>query len=42
MVSLVRLIRVGRRLAVGEAQIYSDGVEDMVALAIANYALPNR
>ena len=27
MVSLVRLIRLGRRLAVGEAQIYSDGVD---------------
>jgi uncharacterized protein (TIGR00369 family) len=42
LVSSVRLIRVGRRLAVGEAQIYSEGVEDMVALAIANYALPSR
>ena len=42
LVSSVRLIRVGRRLAVGEAQIHSDGAEDMVALAIANYALPNR
>jgi uncharacterized protein (TIGR00369 family) len=42
LVSLVRLIRVGRRLAVGEAQLFSDGVEDMVALAIASYALPSR
>lgn len=42
LVSSVRLIRVGRRLAVGEAQIHSDGSEDMVALAIANYALPSR
>ena len=42
LVSSVRLIRVGRRLAVGEAQIHSDGAEDMVALAIANYALPSR
>jgi acyl-coenzyme A thioesterase PaaI-like protein len=42
MVSCVRLIRVGRRLAVGEAQLYSDGVDDMVAHAIATYALPYR
>lgn len=42
MVSVVRLIRVGRRLAVGEAQIFSDGAADMVAHAIATYALPAR
>lgn len=42
MISSVRLIRLGRRLAVGEAQLYSDGVEDMVAHAIATYALPSR
>jgi uncharacterized protein (TIGR00369 family) len=40
LVSLVRLIRLGRRLAVGEAEIYSDGEPDMVAHAIATYALP--
>ena len=33
------LIRLGRRLAVGEAEIYSDGMPDMVAHAIATYAL---
>lgn len=42
LVSVVRLIRLGRRLAVGEAQIFSDGVPDMVAHAIATYALPNK
>ena len=42
MIATVRLIRLGRRLAVGEAQIYSDGVPDMVAHAIATYALPTR
>lgn len=42
MIASVRLIRLGRRLAVGEAQLYSDGVEDMVAHAIATYALPSR
>jgi uncharacterized protein (TIGR00369 family) len=40
MVSSVSLIRLGRRLAVGEARLYSDGVADMVAHAIATYALP--
>jgi uncharacterized protein (TIGR00369 family) len=40
LVSVVRLMRLGRRLAVGEAQIFSDGVPDMVAHAIATYALP--
>jgi len=42
LVATVRLIRLGRRLAVGEAQIYSDGMPDMVAHAIATYALPTR
>jgi acyl-coenzyme A thioesterase PaaI-like protein len=36
----VRLLRLGRRLAVGEAEIMSDGSPDMVAHAIATYALP--
>ena len=42
MVSSVSLIRLGRRLAVGEAGIYSDGMSDMVAHAIATFALPAR
>ncbi len=42
MISSVRLIRVGRRLAVGEAQLYSEGTADMVAHATATYALPPR
>jgi uncharacterized protein (TIGR00369 family) len=36
----VRLLRLGRRLAVGEAEIISEGSPDMVAHAIATYALP--
>ena len=40
LVARVRLIRLGRRLAVGEAQIFSDGSPDMVAHATASYALP--
>jgi len=42
LVSAVRLIRLGRRLVVGEAEIYSDSVPTMVAHAIATYALPSR
>ena len=42
LVGEVRLIRLGRRLAVGEVEIYSDGMPDMVAHAIATYALPAR
>ena len=42
MVASVSLLRLGRRLAVGEARLYSDGVADMVAHAIATYALPAR
>src|SRR5262249_8453729 len=41
LLAVVRLIRLGRRLAVGEAEIYSEGQPDMVAHAIATYALPN-
>ena len=36
----VKLLRLGRRLAVGEVEIYSEGAGDMVAHAIASYALP--
>ena len=41
LVARVHLIRLGRRLAVGEVEIHSDGVADMVAHAIATYALPD-
>jgi uncharacterized protein (TIGR00369 family) len=41
MTAHVRLIRLGRRLAVGEAQLFSDGLPDMAAHAIATYALPS-
>jgi uncharacterized protein (TIGR00369 family) len=42
MTAHVRLIRLGRRLAVGEAELMSDGAPDLVAHAIATYALPAR
>jgi uncharacterized protein (TIGR00369 family) len=38
----VTLVRLGRRLAVGEVEIHSHGIPEMVAHAIANYALPAR
>src|SRR5215510_9426635 len=41
LIACVRLLRLGRRLAVGEAQLFSDGVADLVAHAIATYAVPN-
>lgn len=37
----VELIRLGRRLAVAEVEVYAQGVPDMVAHAIANYSLPS-
>jgi uncharacterized protein (TIGR00369 family) len=40
LIAEVRLIRLGRRLAVGEVEIYSDGGTDMVAHAIGSYAVP--
>jgi uncharacterized protein (TIGR00369 family) len=40
LVANVRLLRLGRRLAVGEVEIFSDGSTEMVAHAIATYALP--
>jgi uncharacterized protein (TIGR00369 family) len=42
MVAAAKLIRLGRRSAVGEVELYSDGVPEMVAHATANYALPPR
>jgi len=41
LIASVRPLRVGRRLAVGEAQLCSDGAADLVAHAIATYALPS-
>jgi uncharacterized protein (TIGR00369 family) len=40
LLASVRLLRIGRRLAVGEVELYSEGVPEMVAHAIATYALP--
>jgi uncharacterized protein (TIGR00369 family) len=40
MIAHVRIIKLGRRLAVGEIELYSEGAEDMVAHATATYAIP--
>jgi len=40
LIASVRLIRLGRRLAVGEVEIHPESGADMVAHAIATYALP--
>lgn len=39
MTAIARLIRLGRRTAVGEVELYSEGAAAMVAHATANYAL---
>lgn len=42
LIAETRLIKLGKRLAVGEVQIYSEGDEDMVAHATATYSIPPR
>ena len=40
LVGRAKLMRLGRRLAVGEVALYSDGVEEMVAHATGTYSIP--
>ena len=40
LVAEVELVKVGRRLIIGEAELYSMGVDEMVAHAMATYAMP--
>jgi uncharacterized protein (TIGR00369 family) len=40
MIGEVRLHKIGRRLAMGEVALYSDGEEDLAAHATSTYALP--
>ena len=42
LIAEVRLIKLGKRLAVGEVEIYSDGEEEMVAHATSTYSIPPR
>ncbi|GEK73735.1 MULTISPECIES: PaaI family thioesterase [Halomonas] len=41
LIANARLLKLGRRLAVGEVQLFSDGEEAPVALVTATYALPD-
>jgi uncharacterized protein (TIGR00369 family) len=40
LIAEARLIKLGKRLAVGEVEIYSDGEDEMVAHATATYSIP--
>ncbi|QTF92657.1 PaaI family thioesterase [Halomonas sp. BM-2019] len=42
ILATARLLKLGRRLAVGEVQLFSAGDEEPVALVTATYALPDR
>ncbi|MBB3141370.1 PaaI family thioesterase [Halomonas sp. THAF12] len=41
LIANARLLKLGRRLAVGEVQLFSDGEEEPVALVTATYVLPD-
>ncbi len=40
LIAEARLIKLGKRLAVGEVEIYSDGEDEMVSHATATYSIP--
>jgi uncharacterized protein (TIGR00369 family) len=40
LIAEARLIKLGKRLVVGEVEIYSEGDDDMVAHATATYSMP--
>jgi uncharacterized protein (TIGR00369 family) len=40
LIAEVKLIKLGKRLAVGEVEIYCDGEDEMVAHATATYSIP--
>ena len=40
LIAQARLLKLGKRLAVGEVDIYSDGSEEMVAHATMTYSIP--
>ncbi|MFC4174258.1 PaaI family thioesterase [Microvirga sp. GCM10011540] len=42
LVAECRLLKLGKRLAVGEASIYSEGGEDLVCHATGTYSIPDR
>ena len=42
LIGKARLIKLGKRLAVGEVALYSDGESEMVAHATGTYSIPDR
>jgi len=42
LIGKARLIKLGKRLAVGEVALYSDGESEMVAHATGTYSIPSR
>lgn len=42
VVARARLLKLGKRLAVGEVSIYSDGSDELVAHVTATYSIPPR
>jgi uncharacterized protein (TIGR00369 family) len=42
LIAEAKLIKLGKRLAVGDVAIYSDGEEEMVAHATSTYSIPPR
>jgi len=40
ILGVCRLMKVGRSLAVGEVDLYSEGIDDPVAHAVGTYAIP--
>jgi uncharacterized protein (TIGR00369 family) len=42
LIGKAKLMKLGRRLAVGEVALYSEGESDMVAHAIGTYSIPGR
>jgi uncharacterized protein (TIGR00369 family) len=42
LIGKARLIKLGKRLAVGEVSLYSDGESEMVAHATGTYSIPSR
>jgi uncharacterized protein (TIGR00369 family) len=40
LIAKARLIKLGKRLAVGDVEIYSEGEEEMVAHATSTYSIP--
>lgn len=41
VIAEVKLLRVGKRSAVAECQLFSDGSDDLVAHGVAGYAIPS-